>query len=367
MGYQPVTDNAAWRATEFETPGDYSLRLVAGDVADLDAAIAAAADRGLAVTELRRSDFPLPTLGPKLAAAYDAVRSGRGFVVIRGLPASERPAAWMRAAVWGIGTRFGTAVNQLIQGSLLVDVRDASKSATDVRYYNTAAELDLHVDPTCDIVGLACYRQAAAGGETHLCSAITVHNDLVAERPDLLPLLYRGFHLHRFGEYWPEDGDVTGYRVPFFANVDGKLSWRGFHPGMIAAARDRGEPLTDAEIEAIETFNAIARRPENRLVFALAPGDMWITNNLAVLHGRGRFEDDRDGAAPRHLLRLWLEGHYFRPIPREMNFFNRGASGIPLVEGRVTHYGDPDGLRNDPMTGRTVAPAWARHGARTPS
>ncbi len=317
MSIKAVPDNAAWRASDFSGPDDYSLVLDRCDLGELDTAIEALDTRRIPVTQSLKSDYPFPNLGPKLVSVYEELRSGRGFILIRGLLANDRSADWMRAAVWGIGTWLGRAVNQLIEGSLLTDVTHTSKDNTDARYYNSADELDLHVDPTCDIVGLACYRQATSGGATYLSSAITAHNDFVAERPDLLPILYRGFHLHRFGEHWPEDGDLTSYRVPFFANIDGKLSWRGFHPSMFAAARERGKPLTETEIQAIETFNEISKRPQNRIEFTLEPGDIWITNNLVVQHGRSQFVDEKGATQPRLMFRLWLEATDFRPIPRK--------------------------------------------------
>jgi len=62
------------------------------------------------------------------------------------------------------------------------------------------------MDPASDIIGLACVQDAKQGGESVITSAIAVHNAMLAQRPDLLALLYQGFHWHRFGE-----GRVVSY------------------------------------------------------------------------------------------------------------------------------------------------------------
>src|SRR6202008_5154328 len=54
---------------------------------------------------------------------------------------------------------------------------------------------------SCDLVGLLCLRTAqAGGGVSRLTSAISVHNTLLAEHPDVLAALYRGYARHRRGE-----------------------------------------------------------------------------------------------------------------------------------------------------------------------
>lgn len=53
----------------------------------------------------------MPRLDTALAALYDELLDGRGFVLIRGLPAGELTKAQSAAAFWGIGTRFGGALS----------------------------------------------------------------------------------------------------------------------------------------------------------------------------------------------------------------------------------------------------------------
>ena len=63
---------------------------------------------------------------------------------------------------------------------------------------------------------------------------------------------------------------------------------------------------------ALDAFDAIAQREGVALDMMLEPGDAQFASNYTVLHGRTAYEDDP--AAPRHMLRLWLELPGFRPL-----------------------------------------------------
>ena len=43
------------------------------------------------MADIRREDFPLPTLGPALERLRAEVLNGRGFVLLRGMPVEDRP------------------------------------------------------------------------------------------------------------------------------------------------------------------------------------------------------------------------------------------------------------------------------------
>ena len=61
-------------------------------------------------------------------------------------------------------------------------------------------------------------------------------------------------------------------------------------------------PITDAQAEALETVNALAK--QNSLRFNPRRGDMFFVNNLTLLHGRDAYEDSKEHV--RYALRLWL-------------------------------------------------------------
>ena len=74
-------------------------------------------------------------------------------------------------------------------------------------------------------------------------------------------------------------------------------------------------PLSDAQNEALDMFDALADDPALNLEFALAPGDLLFVHNHTVLHDRTAYEEWEDPARRRHLLRLWLAIPGARPLP----------------------------------------------------
>src|SRR6478752_1038193 len=86
----PLGGPAAWRGAEQRGRRDWIVELDAEAVAEIGTAVVAVRRRGLAMGQVHRADFPLPTVGPRTAAWVDELRDGRGFLLLRGLPV----AAW---------------------------------------------------------------------------------------------------------------------------------------------------------------------------------------------------------------------------------------------------------------------------------
>src|SRR3984893_11475531 len=122
---------------------EWSYRPAPPQIAEIEAALSAVRERGLDITDIRRADLPLPTLGPVLDRLRTEVLDGRGFVLLRGMPVEDRPIAGRATAYWGVGTYFGSARSQNAKGHLLGHVYDlgAGLSETDpnLRSYATEA------------------------------------------------------------------------------------------------------------------------------------------------------------------------------------------------------------------------------------
>jgi alpha-ketoglutarate-dependent taurine dioxygenase len=282
-----------------------------------------------------------------LRQAYEEVRSGRGFVLLRGLPTHCMDLGAFITEVWEIGRHFGNALSQNAEGELVGHVVDATREEVTPRLFRSNLELRPHTDNTA-IVLLACWNRAQAGGDTILTSAVTVHEELRKRRPDLLNLLHRGFHCHRRGEQGPGEEAVTPYRIPVFALRDGMLSCR-YQRALIAAGhRELELPLSQSEVEALDLFDEIATAPENQLVFNLERGDVVVINNYTVLHARTRFTEYPDPERRRYLLRLWLDADGFRTVPAEVRLFP-SANGVPPQQGRTCSYDFEKLYREDPV------------------
>ena len=65
-------------------------------------------------------------------------------------------------------------------------------------------------------------------------------------------------------------------------------------------------PFSEEELGLLDLYEEIARSPELRLDMQFEAGDIQLLSNHVVLHARTAYVDAPDGAAKRHLLRLWL-------------------------------------------------------------
>lgn len=335
----PVQDPANWDASSVGDLDAIAHSCSALEISELESICVALEARGLGWNDTGREDFPFVELAPVLNAALDAVQNGRGFALLRGLPLGLWSKDRARLAAWGLGTWLGQHVTQTVQGARLVDVTDVTGKEPSPRQYKTSQELRLHMDPASDMIGLACVQDAKAGGESVITSAVAVHNAMQATRPDLLALLYEGFHWHRFNEGRPQDGPYSRNLVPVFAQREGRLACRYVRTPIAAGHKEANIPLSDAQIQALDYLDQLASSPALRLSFRMQPGDLLVVNNLTVLHARSEFEDHDAMAQRRHMIRLWLEGFDgFRPVPSVLNFFNGGQCGIPAQAGREAHY-----------------------------
>ena len=348
MSYEHTSAPFAWKASSFKDPSDYLVELTSDDRGELLSALDKLARRGrlAPVHALAKDDFGFGELGRKLDRGYREVRSGKGFVVLRGLPVEGLTLEQFTACAWGVGTHFGRALSQNAQGELVTSVIDASGEDATPRMYRSNLELRPHSDITA-MIALACWHKSASGGASIIVSGVTVHDEIRARSPALLEPLYRGYHYHRLGEEGADEETSTPYRTPVFANRNGQVSCRYQRAGIAAGMRERGLPLEGRDLEALNAFDQIASAPENRLAFFLERGDMILINNYTVMHARTRFTNFPEPERQRRLVRLWFDAEGFRDVPREFNLF--AVNGIPRQEGRRATFDFKKLYRDDPV------------------
>jgi hypothetical protein len=313
-----VEGPSAWIGADMRNrEAEWSYRLSSAEVSEIEAAVRQVRARRLDIAEIRREDFPLPTLGLVLDRIRGEVLDGRGFALLRGLPVEDRPIADSATAYWGIGTYFGSARSQNAEGHLLGHVYDLGKglSATNphLRSYATAERQNFHID-RCDVVALLCLRRAKSGGLSTIVSSMAVHNAMAQRRPDLLVRLYRPFPVDRRGEV-PE-GKAPFYEAPVFNAYADHVSvlYSRLHIGS-AQRFPEARRLTGEDIEALDMLAELADDPELRLNMNFMPGDIQFLHNHTILHARSAYEDWPEVERKRHLLRLWLAPAGARPLP----------------------------------------------------
>ena len=268
------------------------------------------------------SGFPLQALAVKLSSIGEQLKDGPGFAVLSGLPIAKYKNHELAIILRGISSYLGVCVSQNYRGDLVGQVIDRSDEIPDPRLYEAGGEFRMHIDPI-DIVGLMCVRKARQGGESKIVSALAVHNALLDERPDLMPILYDGFYLFR---PHPDRGDtaaLTAEKVPFFArDREGDFS-SYFLPDPVIQTVDRNfVTLSETEREALDYVEKIAARDELVLSMQLVPGDIQFLNNRTVLHSRAAYEDFPEKECRRLMLRIWLMNSQWPRRSSRQQFFD---------------------------------------------
>ena len=336
---EPITDRSAWRKADFENDPSYVWQLSDDEVEDIDRALQQAREKGRSVADMRESDFNLPHLGPALKTIQDELENGRGFSVIRGVPVDKYTLDELDPIYFAMVYHLGTPITQDTKGTLIEQVTDrgGSYQSIAVRGYTTRAELTPHCD-SGDVVGLLCVRPALSGGLSQISSSMSIYNELLANHPEYLEPLYRGFHYNIRGNgpagQWE---DVTRHRVPVYSYRDGILSCRFNHKAIKTAEQLPGvPPLTELEHAAIDKVAELAVRPDMRVDIAMQAGDIQFLNNHWVLHTRTAYEDHPDPDRKRLLLRSWINV----PIGRALDdafadHYNTGPRQGPPVRELV--------------------------------
>ena len=329
----PIDHPGAWKVADFKTPADYTIELDAIQLQDIERAVQQIKAAGLGLADLQREHFEVRSLRPVIGEIQRQIEDGRGFVVVRRLPVEDYSKDEIGMIFWGLGTYLGRGLSQSVLGDRLGHVKDFSREDPLARAYRNKQELSPHTD-SCDLVGLACLRDAQMGGVSRLTSAITVHNVMLAECPEALACLYRGYVFHRRGEEKPGDLPYTPYRVPVYSNTRGKVSARYVRTYVEAGEAAAGRPMGAAELAVLDRFEEVTKRPELMLDFTLRPGEMYFINNYTILHARTAFDDgDAEEDRRRHLLRLWLEVPGMRPVH---SYIRR--NGIEAIPGRTPSF-----------------------------
>ncbi|HEY5290561.1 MAG TPA: TauD/TfdA family dioxygenase [Caulobacteraceae bacterium] len=305
---EPLETGCEWRAADVADPAAWTETLSVTEVAELEQAIAHARAVSAELLDIGRDDFPLPTLGHRLAAIERELIDGRGFLLISGLPRERWSNDDMCLAYWGFGAHLGRPWPQNHHGHLLGDVTDQGKSFEDPTARGNelgGIGLDFHCDGS-DLVGLMCLATGASGGASAVANSVALHNDMVRQRPDLAAELYKPQPYDMRGENRP--GARGWYELPVFTRHGDRLFVRLIRAYILASQRHPDAPrLTDLAREALDWIQGRADSGAHSVTMDFRPGDMQFINNYHVLHGRAPYTDDRAAGKVRHLKRLWLE------------------------------------------------------------
>lgn len=306
MSTDILDEPRAWTAATVDRPASWYYPLGADCLALLDAKVR---DLRGPATALRLSATERTTCG--LSAASEALEHGRGFVILDGVPRARYSPAQLTAMYWLVGQALGEPFAQNVQGTMLYDVRDTGQDLSQgARFSVTSYESSFHTDDSfggevLDYVGLLCLQTARAGGTSQVISGRTAYQELRAHYPEALAELCAPFHVDRRGGV--REGEAPTVLRPVIEVADGEILFRYLRYWIEVGHDKAGVPLTKKQVAALDTLDAVLKRPELRVDFELKPGDMYFLNNRWLLHNRTAFEDHAEPERRRHLVRLWLQ------------------------------------------------------------
>ena len=336
--YPAFEHPAAWHSTSFSGKDEIAVDLQRRHLDVIADAVRHAEKQSVTPYTLNKTNFPLHGIADDLAGWRSELNNGRGFILFRGFPVEEYSLSQWELIFLGLGIHFGQPISQSNLGELVGHVVNIGGKDRRERAYRNSRELDLHTD-RCDYIGMLCLKRALQGGLSGYASALTIHNTIRDERPELLEPLYRGYRLHRFGEEAPGEPPVTDQEIPIFSVCDGYPNVI-FIRGYIDLALDEGfYSLSELQQEALDYMEAVSNREDICLEMMLEPGEATITNNCLLLHKRTAFVDGDTEQTRRHLLRLWLNDSN-RPAAQGV-LAHKTDRGISKLEGRGTYYDGP--------------------------
>lgn len=322
---QPYDSPAAWKGPEIGQSSEWIYTLSGAEIAEIDAALRHVKSKGLKIPAITRDDFPLPHFSRTLTGILEELETGRGFVLLRGIPVENYSTEDSTLIYWGITAHFGTAAAQNMMGELVSDVRAIGgdwNQNFNIRGYQTTVHLPFHCDKG-DLVGLMCLQVAKKGGTSCISSSVAIHNEIQRTRPDLLAALYEPFCIDHRGEEF--DGEDPFYVAPVFAIHNSHFYSRFGAKYVESAQRFPQVPrLTPEQIEGLGLFNELALSDEFRLDMTLQRGDIQLLNNHLIVHSRSDYEDYPEPERRRHLLRMILLTDTHDDVPdfsRNLNAF----------------------------------------------
>ena len=303
----PFAGAGAWYGPEMnQNAVEWQISLSEKQIAVLRNAIASAEKVGLGPLDLTAENFSLPGWEELFSTLKKDLFEGRGFILLRGFPVDVLTALQRGLGYFGIGAHLGRAVPQNAKGHTIGHVCDLGVDYTKTtgRGYQSNVKLNFHTDST-DIVGLLCVRHAKSGGSSRIVSSVTIYNEMLKRRPELVRLLMGPIYRDRREEV--PVGQGPWYCIPAFNTFRGRLFTTYVRSTVRKATRFAELPPISPELdEAMDLLETLAADPAHHLDMDFRPGDIQFLCNHFIMHGRTAYEDYDEPAKRRHLLRLQL-------------------------------------------------------------
>ena len=314
---EAVSGPQVWYGADFANNTNWIYHLPAEVVTAINSIVFPAVAEGVTQHTFEFEKIEVPGLRTTLRLITNSLALGHGFAMLRGLSVERYSTEELKLALLIIGHHMGLIGPQDGHSKSIGEVRDI-KPNLRTHYYHGGGPLPMHMDPV-DAVGLLCIRKAKKGGESQIVSSMVVHNEILQQRPDLIPFLYRGYKHRRRNQRLSKDGGkITNYNCPIFADVGGQIV-SNYIPRPIQLAVEQGlVSLTSPEEDALALLDETAARDDLCLKMDMVPGDIQFLNNRLIMHGRADYVDFNALEDRRLMLRLWLTIPEWEKYPENM-------------------------------------------------
>ena len=312
---EQVQHPSAWYGRDLANDPSWLVHLTPQDLAEIDAAVRGVKAHGLALGEVGRGNFPLPTLAAKLARWLEEIRTGRGFVVVRGLNVADYTDDEVGLIFWALGAYLGDSGHA---ESARRPARSCLRPWPPLRRYRRAWLRDQRASAV-PLRRLRPGRSAVSAPrqerrpEQHRQLGHAAQRDPAAA-PGISAAAVQRLSLHQArGCADRRSGDgATACRCSAPRTATSARGWcatRSTPPASRPASR-----WSRLELAALDFLDSLAYDPAIHLDMDLQLGDMQLCNNLTILHSRTGFEDWPEPERRRHMIRLWLTFRERRPL-----------------------------------------------------
>ncbi len=235
----------------------------------------------------------IPTPLRDAMTAYGAgLVEGAGVLVLR--TGGDFTPKQRQSVIWILANCLGDLLVQDSDGNRLIHVydRDRRRRMSDgARYHQTREGGSLHTDNVnapdpWEFLVFGCVEPALIGGESVLTHADLLHRRLEQSVPEALEILRRPFH-------WEYRGIADAlYQAPIITyDEKARPHFRYLRPYLESAHEKAGEPLTEQQAWALDVLDSAMELSEVQLRLTLKAGDVLITHDSRILHGRTSFAD----------------------------------------------------------------------------
>ena len=189
---------------------------------------------------------------------------------------------------------LGQDVVQDNKGNKMVFVYDRDRKLSinsGGRYHQTREGGSIHTDNVnlkdkWDFLLLSCVSLGEVGGDSILVSGKKIFNILKNKHKLALKILKKNFLWERRGI------EESFYKSPIIKiNKKKQPEFRYLRPYMISAHQKMKKPLSANQLYALDVLDSLLENPENQIRLKLIPGDILLTRDAEVLHGRTSFSD----------------------------------------------------------------------------